>query len=76
MTKTLKAGDSWAFWQRSKKALDELTDLMQVMGTAIAQDDPALQCPPHLVKEARKQTARFEENFRLLVHAQKRKAVR
>lgn len=72
MAKTL---DSWTFWQRSRKALDELNDLMQVMSTAISQDDPALQCPRHIVKDVRKQIARFEENFRLLVHAQK-KAVR
>jgi hypothetical protein len=64
--------DSWEFWQRSQRALDKLNATMQVMATAIAQDDPALQVPPHVAKDVRQAIARFEQNFELLVHAQKK----
>lgn len=65
---------AWEFWQRSKKALDELTELMQVMSTAISQDDPTLAVPHHVIKDVKRNIARFQENFSFLVHVQKRKA--
>ena len=47
---------------------------MQVMATAIAQDDPALMVPPHIAKDARHAIERFQTNFELLVHAQRKAA--
>jgi hypothetical protein len=73
---TPKPNDAWEFWQRSKKALDELNDLMQVMGTAVAQDDPTLQVPHQVIKDVKRNLQRFQESFSCLVHAQKRKAAR
>jgi hypothetical protein len=71
---TAKPNDAWEFWQKSKTALDELNELLQVFATAIAQDDPSLQLPPHTVKQVKRALARFQENFILLVREQKRKA--
>lgn len=68
--------DAWEFWQRSKKALDELNDMMQVMASAITQDDPTLQLPHHVVKDVKRSIARFQENFSFLVHVQKKKVSR
>jgi ABC-type branched-subunit amino acid transport system ATPase component len=76
MKKVLKSNDTWAFWQRSQAALSDLSDLMQQLATAVAQDDPTLQLPPHVVREAKRAVARFQENFTLLVREQKRKAAR
>jgi len=49
---------------------------MMQLATAVAQDDPALQLPPHVVRAAKRAVARFQENFTLLVREQKRKAAR
>lgn len=67
-----KPTDAWEFWQRSKKALDDLNDLMQVMATAISQDDPTLAVPHHAIKDVKRTLARFQENFSFLVHVQKK----
>ncbi len=70
-----KPRDSWAFWQKSQKALNELNDVMQVFATNIAQDQ-SLDLPPHIVKEAKRALAKFEENFNLMVREQRRKVGR
>jgi hypothetical protein len=67
--------DPWAFWQESKTALDELTDVMQVLSTHIAQNN-AIELPPHTVRQAKRALASFQESFVLLVREQKRKAGR
>jgi len=67
---------AWGFWQKSREALDALNDAMQCMATAVAQDDPALQVPHHVVKDVRRNVNRFSENFSLLVREQKRKSGR
>lgn len=66
--------DSWEFWQRSQRALGRLNETMQVMATAVSQDDPALRIPHHVVKDVRRQMERFQANFELLVHAQRKAA--
>jgi hypothetical protein len=76
MRKTSKPHDAWVFWQRSQAAISDLNDVMQQLATAVAQDDPALQLPPHVVRAAKRAVARFQENFTLLVREQKRKAAR
>lgn len=48
---------------------------MQVLATNIAQAEP-LDLPPHIVKEAKRAVAKFEENFSLMVREQKRKVGR
>jgi hypothetical protein len=68
------SAESWEFWQRSQRALDKLNETMQVMATAISQEDPKLQVPPHIAKDVRQAIARFQANFELLVHAQKKAA--
>lgn len=70
---TPKPIDTWGFWQKSKAALDELADVMQIFGTHIAQEG-ALELPPHTVHHAKRALGQFQENFSLLVREQKRKA--
>lgn len=76
MSRDSKSMDAWGFWQRSRKALDDLNDVMQVCATNIAQDDPPIELPPHTVKHTRRAVAKFEENFALMVREQKRKVGR
>jgi hypothetical protein len=70
-----KPQDAWEFWQKSREALDALDDVMQVFAINIAQIEP-LDLPPHIVKEAKRAVAKFQENFSLMVREQKRKAAR
>jgi ABC-type branched-subunit amino acid transport system ATPase component len=76
MRKVTKSHDAWAFWRHSQTAINDLSDVMQQLATAVAQDDPTLQLPPHVVRQAKRALARFQENFTLLVREQKRKAAR
>jgi hypothetical protein len=69
---TPQPNDAWQFWVRSKQALDELNDLMQVMGTAVAQDNPTVQLPHGAIKDVKRNLQRFQESFGCLVHAQKK----
>jgi hypothetical protein len=67
--------DTWAFWQKSREALDELNDTMQILATNL-NHDAALELPHHTVKHAKRALATFQENFSLIVREQKRKAGR
>lgn len=67
--------DAWPFWQKSRAALDELNDTMQVFATYIANDS-AIELPPHTVKHGKRALAKFQENFNLMVREQKRKGAR
>lgn len=71
-----KVPDAWEFWRKSRKALDDLNDTMQIFATNIAQTDPPLELPPHTIKHAKEALAKFRENFALMVREQKRKAAR
>jgi hypothetical protein len=63
-----KQMDAFEFWQRSRKALNELERLMNVCAGYV----PHAVIPRHAAKDIVHNIARFEENFRLLVHAQKK----
>lgn len=65
--------DSWEFWQRSQRALDKLNESMQLIAT-IASQERGITVHPNFAKDVRRATARFEHNFELLVHAQKKAA--
>lgn len=70
-----KPQDAWEFWQKSRQALDELNDVMQIFAANVAQEVP-LELPAHTVKRAKRSLAKFQENFSLMVREQKRKAGR
>lgn len=67
--------DAWGFWQKSREALDELQDVMQILAANVSSDIP-LELPHHTVKRCKRALAKFQENFALLVREQKRKAGR
>jgi UDP-N-acetylmuramoylalanine-D-glutamate ligase len=69
------ADAAWKFWQESKQALDELGELMQQLAGLIVAS-PAIQPPPILVRQIKRDMARFQEQFTLLIREQKRKAAR
>jgi hypothetical protein len=68
--------DTWEFWRESRKALDDINDVMQIFATHIAQANPPLELPPHIVKNGKRALAKFQECFSLMVREQKRKAGR
>jgi len=70
---TPKPIDAWKFWQKSREALDELQEVMEVCARYVSEAG-TLKLPPHPVKRAKRALARFEENFTLIVREQKRKA--
>jgi hypothetical protein len=67
--------DTWAFWQKSREALDALDDTMHILAANL-NHDPAIELPHHVVKQAKRALAKFQENFSLMVREQKRKAGR
>ena len=71
-----KPADAYGFYDKAVQALNELCALMAEFQCAIAQEDPALQMPPHAVKEAKRALGHFQENFSCMVREQKRKAGR
>jgi hypothetical protein len=66
---------AWKFWQESKQALDDLGDLMQQFASFVTVDPP-IPPPPGIVRQIKRDLARFQEKFVLLVREQKRKADR
>jgi hypothetical protein len=67
--------NAWECWQRSKAALDDLNDLMQVFGTHVAQEG-SIELPHHTVRGANRALARFQENFLAMVYEQRQKRAR
>jgi hypothetical protein len=63
-----KQMDAFEFWQRSRKALDELQGLMNTCAGYV----PHTPIPRHVANDIAYTITRFKENFRLLVHAQKK----
>lgn len=72
---TPKPNSAWKFWQQSQQALDELNSLMQQLASSVSAE-PAIQPPPALVRQIKRNLADFQENFTLLVREQKRKVGR
>jgi sugar-specific transcriptional regulator TrmB len=54
------------FWQRSREALDELNDVMQIFATNLAQLE-RLELPPHTVKDGKRALAKFRQNFSRMI---------
>jgi len=63
------------FWQASQEALNNLNAAMQVLLEARASGR-SIPFSPAEVHEVKRNLARFQEQFALLVREQKRKAVR
>jgi hypothetical protein len=64
---------SWQHWQKAQDALDVLQSEMQRLAPQVAE---GIQVPRHVAKDIRRNVQRFEEQFKLLVHAQNSKAAR
>jgi hypothetical protein len=70
-----KPDPCWKFWQASQLALDNLNTAMQQIATVVSAEETTLLSPAS-VHEVKRNPARFQEQFTLLVREQKRKAAR
>jgi hypothetical protein len=71
----IKPPDSWEFWRKSCKAVNDLNDAMQILAACVAQTEP-IDLPPHIVIEVNRAIKLFQENFSRMVREQKRKVGR
>jgi hypothetical protein len=66
----------WAFWQESQKALENLGVLHQQLAAEITRENTAGGLPHGLVKDVKRNIAKFSESFACMIHAVKQQGRR
>lgn len=72
--RTRKPLSAWHYWQQAEASLHAVAEEMQCVAACITSEPP-IAIHTHALAEIRRNLERFEDQFLMMAHEQKRKAL-